>query len=1021
MPKRSLVGILTFLLCIPVFSWAQSKTVTGKITDASNGSPVPGASITARGSKAGTSTKADGSFTLAVPSATTTLTISGVGFESQDVAIAADVILVALKSTSANLNEVVVIGYGTQRRKDVTGAITKVSGEKLTSIAAPSFEAALQGKAPGVQVIQGSGLAGSGSVIRIRGIASISAGADPLYVVDGIPVIADAFLRTNSGGMNQNPLASLNPNDIESIEILKDAAAAGIYGSRGSNGVILITTKRGKSGKPTFNYNNKIGISTYANKPDFVSGQEWLQLRQEAWENDGNAGKAPLPGGLTWEQAQKNNTNWWDELTRTGVINEHSLSMTQGNKFVRSFIGATYGENQSYLKNNSYIRYGLRTNFDFTITPRFKATLSAAYNRGINKRVPSAWAGGLGDAMSVSLPIYPIYNDDKTWFTGGSNNGANPVRRLNETLWRNTDNRLIGGLMLDYEVIKNLNVRVNGSYDYLTGIDDQWESSNWINDNSKPGIAKRSPYRGRNWVASATATYNWTLNDDNRFTFLVGTEFQEKSFVNRVYVEKNSDKPFYKNKSLYDHALDSIKQTGTPLTGPDYNAETFASVFGRVNYIYKERYALQASVRRDGSSKFGPNKKYGVFPTISAGWTISQEDFMKDVRFINFLKLRASYGLTGNSGFPSGQYYSMYFAGTNQYNGGATLYPSNVANPDLHWEETANTDLAIEFAALNNRLTGEVAYYHKKTTDLLLNTAVSPSTSFGSGYRNIDGSEILNQGIEFSANYKVINNKQVTFSVGGNIAKNYNELVSLGGLSADAAGGGSNDTRVVEGYPIGTNYLVRYYGVDPNDGLPIWYDKTGKLTKTFSLDNRMPVGSVVPDFIGGFNHNLTYKGFEFSSLWVFTIGGNIYDGSGKRQEGIVTDWVMRRDLLDRWREPGDVTKYPRLTMNTGTYAGLSSEWQYNSTMFLYDASYLRLRELSLGYRLSAKALTNLHLKGARVFITGMNLLTFTKYPGGDPEIARDFENPTDRNLSPNITYLTPPQQKSWVIGINVNF
>lgn len=1016
-PKRLLVGVLTLLLCLPVFSWAQNKTVTGKITDATNGTPVAGASVTAKGSTQGTSSKADGSFSLTLPGATTTLLISGVGFESQEVKIAGDVIVVSLKASPSNLNEVVVIGYGTQRKRDVTGSIAKVSAEKITSIAAPSFEAALQGKAPGVQVIQGSGLAGSGSVIRIRGIASIGAGSDPLYVIDGIPIISDVFLRSNNGAMNQNPLAAINPNDIESIEILKDAAAAGIYGSRGSNGVILITTKRGKTGKPTFNYNNKIGFSTYANKPDFVSGQEWLQLRQEAWENDGNTGKAPLPGGMTWDKAQQNNTDWWDALTRTGIINEHSLSMNQGNKLVKSFVGATYSENQSYLKNNSYIRLGLRTNFDFTITPKFKATVSATYNRGINKRVPAAWAGGLGDAMSTALPIYPVYNADKTYFTGGSN----PVRRLNETTWRNNDHRLIGGLALDYEVIKNLNLRVNGSYDYLSGVDDQWESANWISRTDVPGIAKRSPYRGKNWVVSGTANYNWTYKDDHRFTFLAGVEFQEKKFNNRVYVEKFTDKPFYKNKSLYNDALDSLKKLNIPLDQPAYNQETFASLFGRINYVYKERYALQFSIRRDGSSKFGENKKYGVFPTISGGWTISQEDFMKPLKFINFLKLRASYGLTGNSNIGSGQYFTANYAGTNLYNSQRTLYPSNIGNPDLHWEETANTDLAIEFAVLNNRITGELAYYNKKTTDLLLNTALSPSTSFPNQYRNIDGSEILNRGVEFSLNAKVIDDKDLKLSVGGNIAKNYNELVSLGGLSPDAAGGGTNDTRVATGYPVGTNYLVRYYGVDPNDGLPIWYDKAGKLTKTFSLDNRMPVGSVVPDFIGGINHSLSYKGFDFTSLWTFTIGGNIYDGSAKRQDGIVTDWVIRRDLLDRWRKPGDITKFPRLTMNTGTYDGLSSEWQYNSTMFLYSASYVRLRELSVGYRFTGKLLSNMHLRGARVFVTGMNLLTFTKYPGGDPEIARDFENPTDRNLSPNVTYLTPPQQRSVVFGLNVTF
>jgi TonB-linked SusC/RagA family outer membrane protein len=1018
MPKRLLVGILSLLTSLPFSALAQNKTITGKVTDSKDGVAVVAASVTVKGTSIGTSTGADGTFRLSVPATAAILVVSSTGFETQEVPIAGTTVVeVVLKESASNLNEVVVIGYGTQRRRDVTGAIVKIGGEKVNSIAAPSFEAALQGKAPGVQVIQGSGLAGSGSVIRIRGVASIGAGGDPLYVVDGIPIIADNFIRNNSGGMNQNPLSSINPNDIESIEILKDAAATGIYGSRGSNGVILITTKRGKAGQPAFNYNNKIGFSTYANKPDFLNAPEWLQLRQEAWENDGNTGKAPLPGGLTWEQAQQNNTNWWDLLTRTGFVNEHNLSMTQGNKFIRSFIGATYSDNQSYLKNNSYTRLGLRTNFDFTITPKFKATISAAYNRGINKRVPAAWAGGLGDAMSTALPYYPVYNTDGTYFTGG----ANPVRRLQETLWRNTDHRIISGLSLDYEVIKGLTLRFNGSYDYLSGIDDQWESANWINRTDVPGIAKRSPFRGKNWVTTGTATYNLALNSDSRFNFLLGAEFQEKKYENRAYVERYTDKPFYKNRSLYEKAIDSLKAINVPTVTASGQPESFASIFARVGYIYKDRYAFQASARRDGSSKFGPNKKYGIFPSISAGWTISEEKFMERFAWVNFLKVRASMGLTGNSNIASGQYFAIYSPGGNFYNSLPTLYPDNVGDPNLHWEETTNFDAALEFALFNNRVTGEVAYYDKTTSDLLLVAGLSSSTSFDNQVRNIANSKIINRGVEFSVNVKLIDEKDLRLTVGGNITKNYNELVSLGGLSADAAGGGTNDTRVVTGYPVGTNFLVRYYGVDPQDGLPIWYDKAGKLTKTFSLDNRMPVGSVIPDYIGGFNHNLTWKNFELTSLWTFTIGGNIYDGSAKRQAGIVTDWNMRRDILDRWRKPGDETTYPRLTMNTGTYAGLSSEWQYNSTLFLYDASYLRLRELSLAYRFSSKLLDRIHLRNARLFITGMNLLTFTKYPGGDPEIARDFENATDRNLSPNVTYLTPPQQKSVVFGLNVNF
>lgn len=1018
MPKRMFVGLVTWmLLAFPIFSLAQNKTITGVVVDSRDETPIAGATVMVKGSSQGVSTNEEGKFSITVPETAKTIEVTAVNFATQTFAVAtSSQLVIRMQPAASDLNEVVVVGYGTQRRREVTGAIAKVSSDKLNSIVAPSFEAALQGKAPGVQVIQGSGLAGSGSVIRIRGIASISAGGDPLYVIDGIPIIADNFLRGNGGGMNLNPLATINPNDIESVEILKDAAATGIYGSRGSNGVILVTTKKGKSGKPRFNYNNKIGFVTYANRPDFLNAEEWLQIRQEAWENDGNTGLAPLPGTMTWDKARQTNTDWWKELTHTGLVNDHSLSVTAGNKFAKTYLGVAYSHNESYIKKNSYTRLSVRSNTDFNITDRFKATLNLSYATGLNKRVPAAWAGGLGEAMSTALPIYPIKNDDGTWFIGG----ANPVKRMEETIWRNTDNKLIAGLNLRYEVIDNLFITVNGSYDYLTGYDDYWASAIEEGRTDGTGRAARSALRGENWLTNATANYQWDLNDDNRFNFLIGTEWQEKKFLNGFGVQRFIDEPFYKHKDLYKEALDSAVNAGNRRWTASGAPETFVSVFARVNYMLKDRYAFQASIRRDGSSKFGPNNKYGVFPTISFGWTISEENFMQDMLWVDYLKFRTSYGLTGNSNIASGQYFSGVSWGAN-YNGLRTLYLSTAGNPDLKWEETTNFDAALEFGLFNNRLTGEVAFYHKNTTDLLLNSGVQPSSGFTTQMRNIAGSRIVNMGVELSANYNLIQKKDLTLSIGGNIAKNYNELKSLGGLNPDAAGGGSNDTRVAEGYPIGTNYIARYYGVDPADGLPIWYDNQGKLTKTFSLDHRVPVGSVIPDYVGAVNHNLRYKGFEFSSLWAFTIGGNLYDGSGKRQAGIITDWNIRRDLLDRWRQPGDETRFPRPTMNTGTYDGLSSEWQYNSTLFLYDASYLRLREITLAYNLPVRSLEKLKLKNLRVFVTGMNLLTFSKYPGGDPEIARDFENVTDRNMSPNITYLTTPQQKSVVFGLNVNF
>lgn len=1017
MPTRLLVGILSLLLTLPLTSLAQTKTITGKVSDAKDGNPVTGVSVMAKGASAGTAANPDGSFSLTVPASATTLVFSAVGFETKEVRIGtATTLNVSLKTALSNLNEVIVIGYGTQRRRDVTGAITKVGGDKITSIPAPSFEAALQGRAPGVQVIQGSGLAGSGSVVRVRGVGSISAGGDPLYVVDGIPVISDPFLRSNSGGQNQNPLASINPNDIESIEILKDAGAAGIYGSRGANGVILITTKKGKSGKPQFNYSNRLGFSTWAVRPKFLSGPEWLQMRQEAWENDGNTGQAPLPGGLTWAQASANNTDWWDLLTRTGFINEHNMSATAGNKWLKSYVGASYSNNESYLKGNAYSRIGVRGNFDFTITDQLKISLKTAWNRGTNKRVPAAWAGGIGDVMSSALPIYPVYMEDKNYWR----NGANPVFRLDQTKWRNIENRYLGGVLVDYSPIKNLNLRAFGNIDYVTSYDDQFESALYMGRTDVPGIAKRYPFWGTNLSGTFTASYNWDLNENHKLSFMAGSEIQEyKRDAYNSDIFAYTDKPFWENRSLYKKRRDTLVDAGERKK-TEVDGWTFVSFFGRINYNIKNRYIFQLLARADGSSKFGPNNKYGFFPAASAAWILSEESFLKDNDLVNFLKLRASYGIAGNADIPSGPYYYRLNQGTN-FADRPTLHPENIGNPNLKWETLRNFDAAIEFGLKNNRITGEIAYYHKTTTDQILNSGIMPSTGFNDAWRNLDGGRILNEGIELSLSVKLLEHKDFSWTVGGNISKNYNKVISLGQLTADAVSGGTNDTRIIPGYPVGTNYLVRFHGVDPNDGLPIWLDRNGKTTKTFSLDYRVPVGSVIPDYIGGFNSTWNYKGFELSTLFTYAIGGNLYDGSAKRQAGVVTDWVMRNDLLDRWRKPGDIARYPRLTMSTATYDGLSSEWQYNSTLFLHDADFLRLRELTLRYSLPSGIFKNSRIRDLKVFVTGMNLLTFTKYPGGDPEIARDFENKQDRNMSPNVTYLTPPQQKSITFGINMNF
>jgi TonB-linked SusC/RagA family outer membrane protein len=994
---------------------AQTGTLVGRVLDEA-GLPLPGASVQIKSLQKTTLSNADGTYKImGISNGSVSVLVSFIGYQSKQESLRISgntVVNFSLKPDAQSLNEVVVVGYGTQTRREVTGSISKVTGDKLTAIPTPSFEASLQGQAPGVQVTQGSGLAGSGSVIRIRGIGSISAGGDPLYVVDGIPITSDPFIGDNRGGMNQNPLATINPNDIESVEVLKDAGAAGIYGSRGANGVILITTKRGKLGKAVFSLSSKYGFTTYANRPEFVSGPEWLQLRQEAWANDGNIGLATLPNGISWSDAEKNNTDWWGLLTKTGHTNDQSISYSQGTDRIKAFVSANYSNNESFLKGNSYQRYGMRTNIDVKATTYFNASVNVAYDKGTNTRVNAAWGGGLGDAMSTALPIYPVYNADGTYF----NRGANPVRNVDLLDWKSVTGRLIAGVTLELKPVKDLSIKAIANIDNMDVNENQFQPPA-LRDQTR-GYANSWPQKIFNNTLTGTANYDLQLGEKNKLSFLAGVETQ-LSYRNRYPngVGGEADAPFNKDLKSYNDVLTGFGTAPLLYVVGDLK-DTFESLFGRFNYSYDNKYYLQVLARRDGSSKFGPENKYGFFPAASASWYISQEDFLKGNKVLSNLKLRTSYGKVGSSQFASGQYAAFFDKGT-VYNGTNSVYPYNIKNPGLKWEEALNFDLGVDFGFFNNRITGELAYYHKKTTGALLNGAISPSTGFLNGWVNVG--TITNQGLELSLNTINIQSDNFKWLTRLNVSQNQNKVIDLGGFSADAISGGTNDTRIAIGYPLGINYLVRYKGVDPADGLPIWLNKDGYETKTFSLDDRVITGQVLPDFVGGLTNTFTYKGFELNTMFTFAVGGNLYDGSAKRQLGIVTDWNMRTDIADRWQKPGDIARFPKLTLNTNTYPGLASEWQYNSTMFLYDATFVRLREVTLSYAVPANFANKLRLNNLKMFASGMNLLTFSKYPGGDPEIARDFANPQDRNMSPNVTYLTTPQQKSITFGLSTSF
>ncbi len=999
--KNYLIHRLLLLMCFSVFTltaYAQ-KNVTGKVLD-EQGEPLIGVNVMVKGTSVGTATDINGSYKLAAPANATTLIFSFISYKTKEIEIGSQTTInVSMELDMKTLDEVVVVGYGTQVKEEITGSVVSVSGADISSLPTQSFESALQGQAAGVQVITGSGVAGSGSVIRIRGIASVSAGSDPLYVIDGIPITNDPFLQGNGGAMNSNPLANINPNDIQSVEILKDASATAIYGSRGANGVILITTKRGKSGKPSFNFTSRIGISNPTAKANMMNTAEFLQVYKEAWENDGNVGvPSDLPGGLTWQEAQRNDTDWWDAVTRTGFKHQYDLSMSQGTEKLSTYVGVGYSKNESYLMGNSYERISGRVNVDYKLTDKLKVALSTSLSRSLNDRVDAGWSGGLGKAMSESLPYYPIYNEDGSYFVPNGNQiDNNPVMKMNLLDWNVTELRTINNLSLTYSPIKDLNLKIGGGYDYYDIKNDKFMPVE-LRPNDGNTLMERRPVQVSNYNVSFTADYTKKIGDDHTLKFLAGTEYQQ-SKTDRQEVDET----------------DGVVTRDVVPAGDEWK---FFSLFGRINYTFQGKYLFEAVGRSDGSSRFGPNNRFGFFPAVSAGWIISNEDFLKDNDLLTFLKVKASYGISGNANFPNNQWRGAYLPddGNITYNGQGIIYPDIQANPDLQWEEAKNFNATIEAGFLNDRITTEVSFYNRDTEKVLMQLATQRSSGFSNTWANVGS--ILNQGLEWSlTTYNLVGDFKWNTIL--NINYNYNEVTSIGNFSPDAVGGGTNDTRIVVGSPVGTNFLVRFAGIDPETGAPVYLDKDGNTTYQWTPDDRVAVGDVLPDFMGGITNKFEYKGFDLNVLVSFVKGGDIFDSSSKRQLGVVTNWNMRTDLFDRWQQPGDNATYPRLTRQTQAY-GSGTPW-INTDLWLHDGSFIRLRNVSLGYKIPLALVEKFKLKSARVAVSATNLLTFTEFIGLDPEIARDFENSTDRNMSPNITYLTPPQEKTFNFSLNVSF
>jgi TonB-linked SusC/RagA family outer membrane protein len=1006
---------LTLLVMVvsTTLAMAQNKTVTGKVTD-EKGAPVANASVVVKGTTKGVTTSADGSFSVAVPATAKTLVISSVNFLSQDVAIKSGIIAVSLKSTNATLDEVVVVAYGTQKKTTLTGSQSTVKSAQIEDKPFSSVDKALQGTVAGLQSSASTGAPGSNQSIVIRGFGSISASTDPLWVLDGVVVNTG---QGSSLATSSNLLSTLNPNDIEDITVLKDAASASIYGSRAANGVILVTTKKGKSGATKFRADAYTGQSNTAYKNDAyqpLNASQYATITKEGLINAGYATSATVDAlfnsnfATTLTYPAPVNTDWLGAVTRNGQQHEYNLSASGGNDKTTFFMSGGYHQEDGTVIATDFKRWSGNIRLENKATD--KLTLGFNLNGGVTKQNTPLNGGAFGNPVLSSfflLPGLSPYKPDGTlnYNTSDFNPSTGVSSLYNPIAIAALDKRQLKGLSLrgsvfgEYKILPTLTFRSQFGLDYNTLEEEQYNNPFYGDGFSRNGRSFSYYTRYSNWDWANTLAYSkkFLRSGDLAVNVKVGYESQ----LSKGYFTQVGNSNFPPTTQLTVASIGATPITANS-TGSDY---AVVGAFSQANISYKEKYTVSGSFRNDGSSVFGANKKYGNFWSIGGSWNVDREKFMESVKFISQLKLRASYGLNGNSN-GIGNYLALplYSYGSN-YNSNPGSAPSTTqpGNPNLTWEVNKPLDFGIDIGFLKNRLSVTFDYYNRKTTSLLLNVPVPPSTGYSSFPDNIGAME--NKGVEFAVNAIPVQSKNFEWDVTFNIANNKNTVTALPG-GADILSG--NFIRRV-GYDFQSFYTRLYAGVDPTNGDPLWYVDGTKTTKTNVYNNavRQVYNSGSPKFFGGFGNTFKYKGFSVSANFYFNFGnyvrdtwGSYYDGAGF---GGGFNKVQR--VLDRWTTPGQITDIPKYI-----YGGNKNAQNF-STFYLAKGDYIRLRDITVGYDIPKSVSTKLHIGSVHFYVRGSNLWTWVK----DSKMPFDPEQGV--GSATNLEVFIP---KSVVAGLNIS-
>ena len=1015
--SRIVLGIIVPML--PAITYAQ-YVITGRIVDAQTNEPLIGASVIVKGEKVeGVVTDVDGNFSLQTSHETPLkLKVEFIGYRPIDVEVydAEDPVDIKLREKHDFLNEVVVVGYGTQKRTQLTGAVAKISADVFDVSTSPSLDGGLSGAVAGLNVTASSGQPGAASNIRIRGGNSVNASNDPLYVVDGFIYYKDASAnKTGLGAIESslNPLSTINPSDIESIEVLKDVSATAIYGSRGANGVILITTKKGKLGKASVNYRYSAGFDVVSKKLDLMNASEWAGFQKKYFYNK---------GGYTDDQIASlgEGTDWQDAMLRTAFRQSHELGVTGGGEKSRYAFSANYTDQNGVVINSGFKRYNFHLNTEWEIAKNLTFGVTATFGQSKQNGLTtteevaynsSPFSAGITNSFVYGLltpKVVPIYNEDGSYnyanpyeyayFAIGSKS-SNAVSDLKNSVAESINDYLLTNVWAQYkfgDFTAKASVGLNKEKITQNYFSPSYTSLGLSND-GLGGIGNRS---NEVWQQEYTLNWNKTLASIHQVEALVGfTRQTSTTTYNSILVSH------FTNEDQKQYNLADGSDVYPPASG--FSEATLNSVIGRVNYTLLGRYNATATFRADNSSRFASKHRWGYFPSLGLSWNIDQEKWFRGNRTISTLKLRTSYGVVGNQEIGDNEFANSYTAG--RYDGQSSYRKDNAANSDLKWETTSSFNVGVDLGLYDGRLNVVADYYYKKTSDLLLYVPIGFSQGVSQQLQNVGN--VVNKGVELSFDALVAKNKNLTWNVSANIAHNSNEITNMGKTN-NVIMGSSSETILRKGESLGSFYGLQFAGIVQSDEdvskLPTINGVTPKPgdVKYVDLDgnsridgkDRVVLGSIQPDFTYGFSSQLKWKHFDVSVSFAGSHGNKIFNALGRRLEQTSDSYNLLKTVLNSWTETNPSNRYPLASNSRST--------SYIDSRYVESASYLKLRNLTLGYTLLLPK--NFPVK-ARLFVTGSNLLTFTPYSGYDPEVASG----TDSGAYPS--------SRSFVFGVDISF